>query len=247
MDEKKLPKLEIEGFKNIPDKPYTSRWKNKTENVAQKMGTHMKKVLNTEKPTQKDEDTGYKRLLIKTGVCAGIAIIILAISSINTPITNDITQAIDKTVNHEFDIEEDIGRLKFVQNLDEDTQSVFSPLPDAVVVFPADGEIITHYGEGGSKGVRIAPVDGQIVCIAKGTVTAVGEIDNNGYVQVKLDSGETVMFYNITPTVLEDDIVLPGQPIGTVAGDYVYLEMQNGEEYIDPIQYIKQRAALVVQ
>lgn len=250
MDKDNLPKLKIEGFTNVQRQPKRTLWKDRASDIAQRFSLNR----NASKPSDAakqakhhDVDVGYKRLLIKTGVCAAIAIVILAISSINTPTANNITQAIDKAVNHEFDIEEDIGRLKFVQNLDEELQNVFSPTPDAAVVFPSGGEVITSFGEGGSKGVRITPEGQQIVSIAKGTVTSVGTIDDNGYVKVVLDAGETVTFFNIAPVVLTDDIVLPGQPIGDVSGEYLYLEMKDGEEFIDPIAYIQKRAAMVLQ
>ncbi len=250
MEKDSLPKLKIEGFKNVVKSPGRALWKERAAGIAQKIS--IKRIRRSggaakEQKNQQDVDAGYKRLLIKTGVCAAIAIIILMISNINTPTANNVTQAIDYAVNHEFDIEEDIGRLKFVQSLDEEIQSVFSPLPEAAVVFPADGDVVTSFGEGGSKGVRIAPTGKEIVCIAKGTVISVGTIDDKGYVRVKLDTGLTAVFHNISPIVLVDDIVFPGQPIGDIADEYLYLEMKDGEEYIDPIAYIQKRSAMVLQ
>ena len=151
-------------------------------------------------------------------------------------------------MNHEFDIDEDIGRLKFVDNLNDNLQSVFSPLPEAAVVFPAaDGDVLTKFGQAGSKGVRISPVGTEIVCIAKGTVENIGSIDDKGYIKIVLDTGETAYFYNVTASVSVDDIVMPGQAIGNVEGDHLYLEIKSGETYIDPIEFIQQRAALTVE
>ena len=239
MDEKKLPKLEIEGFQTVTKAPAQSKWRRTAADFVRRAGLSVKKA-----PAPQDEDAGYRRLLIKTGVCAAIAIIILAISSIHSPVTNDITQALGETVNHEFDIDEDIGRLKFVQTLNEETQSVFSTLPETAVVYPAAGQVIQSFGEGGSKGVRIVPISEQIVCIAKGTVTSVGKTDESGYVKIQLDSGELVMLYNLTPIVQVKDIVMPGQPLGDVVGDYLYFEIKSGDDYVDPIKFIQQRAAL---
>lgn len=271
MEKKQLPKLDTDGFKTISE-PSRFRWdsvrsqtkEKETKNVSDTAdGTPSSKQdgwrdraagfarrispVRERDKQNKDDEAGYRRLLIKTGICAGIAIAILVISSIDTPTANNITEAIDQAVNHEFDIEEDIGKLKFVQNLDDETQSVFSPMPEVAAVFPADGDIMTRFGEGGSKGVRIVPTTSQIVCIAKGTVTQVGSIDDKGYVKIILDAGETAVFHNVTPGVQVDDIVMPGQPIGEVIGNFIYLEMQDGEEYIDPLEYIQKRSAMVVQ
>lgn len=251
MDKDSLPKLKTEGFSytaNQPEAPskHTPSWKEKTLYLAEKIGMPIKKQ-SVSKASPGDADAGYKRLLIKTGACAMIAIIILAISTIDTPTTNRITETIDQAVNQNFDIDEDIGRLKFVENLDDNTQSVFSALPDSSAVYPAEGELVTSFGEGGSNGVRIEPRDSQIVSLARGTVTSVGTVGDMGYVLVLLDTGETAAYYNISPCVQVDDIVLPGQLLGDIAGSYLYLELTRGDAYIDPIFFIDQQAVSAVQ
>lgn len=261
MDERQLPKLEIERFETvgrgqtpIAQKPQQTnssnrpvqrsvRWKSAAEKVRQTVRSARDAVRMDEGGDKKSDDSNYRRLLIKTGICAVIAIVILGLSSINTPGTDNTVQTMDSAVSHQFDIEEDIGRLKFVQNLDDDAQSVFSPMPASVVVFPAEGEVLTSFGEGGSKGVRIVPDQTDAVCIAKGTVTTVGQIGDMGFVKVVLDSGETVVYHNVRPAVMTDDIVQPGQPVGEVIGEYLYIEMKDGEVYIDPLAYIQSGGA----
>jgi murein DD-endopeptidase MepM/ murein hydrolase activator NlpD len=190
-------------------------------------------------------DPAYRKLLIKTGICAGLAIVLLVISSIDTPGAQGLTDTLNQVVNQEFDIDKDIGRLKFVQTLDE-TEAVFSAEPGVLATYPADGRIVTRYGEGGANGVRIEAV-GNVASIAKGTVTAVGDIGNMGYAKVTLDTGQTVAYYNVDPAVQVDDIVMPGQTIGVVLGSYLYLEMKDGDEYIDPIAFIEQKVEAVLQ
>jgi murein DD-endopeptidase MepM/ murein hydrolase activator NlpD len=234
MDKDSLPKLEVEGFTYEARKPEPDERKLKT---AKKRGISFKIV--DDKPRASEEDGGYKRLMIKTGVCAAIAIVILGIASINSPATNTVTDKIGEAVEHELDIDKDIGRLKFVENLNDDTQSVFSPLPDGVAVMPSDGEVVTAFGESGSKGVRIDPVGTQIVSIAKGTIEYIGKIEDKGYIKEKLDTGEAAYYYNVDASVKVDDIVMPGQEIGSLAGDYLYVEIKNGDVYIDPVEYVE--------
>lgn len=242
MDKDSLPKLELDGFTNEIKKPEPMSWKTKAARFAQRAGIPLRteaEMRNTSKPDMADEDLKYRRLLIKTGVCAAIAVIILGIASINSPAAETITDAIGETVNHEFDIDKDIGRLKFVDNLNDETQSVFSPLPDTIAVYPAEGEIVTAFGQSGSKGMRMNPVGTEVKSIAKGTVEYMGEIDGAGYLKVKLDTGETAYYYNVNPIVKTDDIVKPGQQIGNLSGDYLYVEIKDGDIYIDPAAYIE--------
>lgn len=242
MDKDNLPKLEIDGFTNEIKRPEPISWKTKAARFAQRAGIPLRTETdkrNTSKSETTDDDLKYRRLLIKTGICAAIAVVILGIASINSPAAETITDTIGETVNHEFDIDKDIGRLKFVDNLNDETQSVFSPLPDTIAVYPAEGEIVTAFGQSGSKGMRMDPVGTEVLSIAKGTVEYTGEIDGAGYLKVKLDTGETAYYYNVDPLVKADDIVKPGQQIGNLTGDYLYVEIKDGDTYIDPAAYIE--------
>jgi hypothetical protein len=253
MDKQSLPKLETEGFTIVSAQRASVStgalsdgvsWRERASGLMRRVGIPGSESLRPGKQIT-DVDPAYKKLLIKTGICAGVAIVLLVVSSIGTPVTQDITNTINQVVNHEFDIDKDIGRLKFVKTLDE-SRAVFSAGPGVLATYPADGKIVTRYGEGGSKGVRI-DMTGNAACIAKGTVTAVGEIGNMGYVKIELDTGETLVYHNVMPAVQVNDIVMPGQTVGAVSGEYLYLEMMDGEEYIDPITYIEQRVAAVLQ
>lgn len=244
MDKQSLPKLETEGF--VTTEARKPSWRAPAGRLLRKKAG--KKAQNVPLEKGEDEiDIGYKRLLIKTGVCAAVAIAILVLSSVDAPVTKDLTQTVKETVNHEFDIEEDIGRLKFVQSLDEESASVFSPLPQAAAVYPADGEVVTRFGEDGAMGIRMTTQQADILCIARGTVTSVGQIGDAGYVTLVLDTGETVAFHNIVPSVQINDIVPAGQKLGELSGQYLYIEMRQGEDYVDPLVYIKTHASRVLQ
>ncbi len=242
MDKDSLPKLETEGFTTYSG-GYTyaeqrkESWRDRATDVMRRAGVSTR--TKQHRAVSKDDvDPAYRKLLIKTGICAGLAIVLLVVSSIDTPGAQNITDTMDQVVSHEFDIDKDIGRLKFVQTLDE-SEAVFSAQPGALAVYPADGRVVTAFGENGSKGVRIE-AKGDVSCIAKGTVTAVGEVGSMGYVELVLDTGETLVYHNIEPAVQVDDIVVPSQPMGTVSGSYLYLEMLDGEEYVDPLAYVQQ-------
>ena len=252
MDDKHLRKLDTQAFRTVSPPPRLHWQKQKDRNgqappkenrwksVA---GRTLKRLRSEKPPGNKSGDGGYRRLMIKTGICAAIAVLILGLLSIDSPMTNTVTEAVSDAVSHEFDIEEDIGRLKFVQNLSDEVQSVFSPMPDDAFVFPADGEVVTHFGEGGSRGVRIAAKNAEAVSVGKGTVLSVGEISDSGFVKIALDNGAHVIYHNLAPAVAVDDIVRPGQPVGSVLGETLYMEVKDGETYIDPIDYIQQRVS----
>jgi murein DD-endopeptidase MepM/ murein hydrolase activator NlpD len=245
MEKDNLPKLELEGFTSDKKAPEPAERKTRIYEIVRRAGASRtaKESGRADKPALSDDEIKYRRLLIKTGVCAAIAVVILGIASINTPATDVVTQTVGNAVNHKFDIDEDIGRLKFVDNLNDELQSVFSPLPDEMVVYPAEGEVITTFGQAGSKGIRIMPVSTEIVSMARGTVEQTGKIDDKGYVKVKLDTGETALYYNVAPSVAINDIVKPGQQIGNLEGEYLYVEIKDGDIFVDPVVYIEKWTA----
>lgn len=243
-----LPKLELDGFTiqegiKAPKeaKAAAAGWRGYAARLAEKTGV---KIVWKKHETGDDMDSGYKRLLVKTGICAAIAIAILTISTVTTPGVKNAVEPAGNATSQEFDIPEDIGKLKFVENLDDDAQSVMSVLPGEVAVYPSDGEVVTAFGQAGSKGVRFSAAGRTAYGIAKGIVTAVGAIGNQGYVKLLLDTGETALYCNIEPAVAVDDIVMPGQTIGALTGDYLYVEMKNGEVCIDPLAYIEGHATV---
>ena len=253
MEKQSLPKLELEGFTIYPSgtSPYrpedsaarTARkasWRDRAFRLVRRRGRAAGKAPGD------DVDPAYRKLLIKTGICAAIAIALLVISTVETPGSGGVTDTLNRVVSHEFDIDKDIGRLKFVQTLDE-VEAVFSEQPGMpTAVYPASGDIVTEFGKSGSKGVRIK-ASGSVSSIARSTVTAVSEIGGAGYVVTVLDTGETVTYYNIDPAVQVDDIVEAGQTVGKTLDGYLYVEMKEGEEYIDPIAFIEQQLSAVQQ
>jgi hypothetical protein len=252
MEKQSLPKLDIEGFATYswgesPYRPESSAIRTAgNESWRHRVSGLMHREGGTVKDKPDDVDPAYKKLLIKTGICAAVAIALLVISTVEPPGEGGITDTLNQVVSHEFDIDKDIGRLKFVQTLDE-TEAVFSEQPGLLAaVYPADGDIVTEYGEAGSRGVRFE-ASGSAACIARGTVTAAGEIGGTGYIKTVLDTGETVSYYNIDPAVKVDDIVAAGRTVGEVEGGYLYVEMKDGEEYIDPIAFIEQKLSEVLQ
>jgi hypothetical protein len=253
MEKQSLPKLDIEGFTiypsgNSPYRPETgvfrtagkTFWRDRASRLMHRRGR-----AAGETPGD-DADPAYRKLLIKTGICAAVAIALLVVSTAETPGSSGITDTLNQVVTHEFDIDKDIGRLKFVQTLDE-VEAVFSEQPGMPsVVYPASGDIVTEFGKAGAKGVRIE-ASGSVRCIARSTVTVVGEIGGAGYVVTALDTGETVTYYNIDPAVKVNDIVEAGQMVGNMLDGCLYVEMKEGGEYIDPIAFIEQKLLAVQQ
>ncbi|MDD3839056.1 MAG: M23 family metallopeptidase [Clostridia bacterium] len=88
--------------------------------------------LRTRYNIQKDdEESGTGDVMLKKlGICVVIVLIVLLIKSINTPFTQSVTDGIRSVITSSFDIEKNIGKLKFVDevfpNFTQKISQVFS-------------------------------------------------------------------------------------------------------------------------
>lgn len=251
MDKNSLPKLETDGFtyEQKRKRQSASKLAGDLMRIARVAGNNIKKFRSEGSKGKADRcepDIKYRRFMFKTGACAVIAVVILGIASVDSPDTKSITQALNGTQQRQFNMDEDIGRLKFVNTLGNESQSVFSSSPAGLAVYPAEGDIVTAFGQSGSQGVRIKPVNAKAVSISKGSVGQTGEINGEQYIKITLDTGEAVFYYGINPVVKVHDIVTAGQQVGDITGDYLYIEIRDKDKYIDPITFIEQQQSAAV-
>ena len=102
-----------------------------------------------------EEDDGSISLLRNMVICAAIILIVVILKSIDTPFTQNILGYVRDAVTTDFDIDETLGRLKFVDNwIPEGVKAVFSEqrtseeLPiDMKFSVPAEGKVIAFFGE----------------------------------------------------------------------------------------------------
>ena len=92
MEKQSLPKLEIEGFTIYPSGRGSYRPENDASGAAGKASWRDRasrmvgrKGRAAGKASGDDVDPAYRKLLIKTGICAAIAIALLVISTVETP------------------------------------------------------------------------------------------------------------------------------------------------------------------
>ena len=245
--DKELPSLNITGFVSKERHP-ASRC-DTAEGVApgwesRRPATQLEPKVRTRMHALKHEekaDAGfikYKRLLIKTGICAGILLLIFMLKSIDTPITNDITDGIRTAVSHELEIDE-IGRLKFVSN---DAQETAEPAMSSAIaegyVFPIEGMVELAFGESGSKGVVIRPI-GEETVLAAGSGVVRGIDAQEGWMEIALADGAKLVYRGVVPQAEKGKSVYPGEAVATLAGETLYVELlTSAGEAVDPLSYL---------
>lgn len=119
-----------------------------------------------------------------------------------------------------------------------------APKSEAIMVFPASGNIIRAYKKGKNEGIDIgAPAGASVKAAMAGTVAAVTK-DTNGIsiLVLKHDNGLLTVYTNIdNVAVKKGDKVGKGQTIAKVrkaATPFVHFEVRKGLESVDPMRYL---------
>ena len=164
----------------------------------------------------------YKKLLRNTAVCALLALGIWGIKSMDTAVTNEISQGIEQAVTSEMQMDEDIGRLKFVDS---------SSLATGGYSLPLEGEVITTFLEDGQE-VSIRGEDqARVNAILSGTVAATGD----DMVVINNDNGTRTTYRGVVPGVTAGDRVANADAIGQLAEEVLSLETVSSIGYVDSL------------
>jgi murein DD-endopeptidase MepM/ murein hydrolase activator NlpD len=252
MEDDKIKKLEISGFVNTPIKPEARG--QRTIEVNARPGWYTRAVKKTmdrakavkssisfvkKEKGEKDANKTYKDLLIKTGICAAIALTLLLVRNINSPFTNQITSEIKTAINTETDMEKEIGRLKFVENI-FGSEPVLSEITGENDIYPVEGKVVKKFGEDDSKGVSIeTALSAPVVASASGSVTKIGKTkDGIPFLKIAVDDKTQMVYTGVIARVKEKAKVKRGEILGTLKGNTLTWEVDKDGAAVDPLDYI---------
>lgn len=179
-----------------------------------------------------EEDDGSISLLRNMVICAAIILIVVILKSIDTPFTQNILGYVRDAVTTDLDIDETLGRLKFVDNwIPEGVKAVFSEqrtseeLPiDMKFSVPAEGKVIAFFGEemgGKDKGTNTGiDIQGnqndKIYAVYDGYVSAIGEDEIRGkYIEITQGSNVVTLYTGCSELIVDvGHQVKKGEQIG---------------------------------
>jgi len=163
-----------------------------------------------------DEEHKSAVLVVKMSVAAVIIVVVMLLKSIDTPATRWAVDRIREAITYDFDINESLGKLKFVGDYLPGLKAVFNErdakkddegagnqqgngqADQPVFAAPAEGKVVGFFGQvyddEGKKvtnqGIDIlSEQQGWVYTVADGKVVAVGEDEIYGK-YVKIDHGE---------------------------------------------------------
>lgn len=159
----------------------------------------------------------YRKLLRNTMVCAVLALSIWGIKSMDTAVTNQVTDGIKDAVNSSYDSGDDIGRLRFVN------AEAYS--------LPLEGEVVETFSET-DKDVKIkGDANSKVRAILSGKVSEVGE----DFIKIINDNGTMTTYLGVAPGIKVGAEVKNSDTIGQLSQEVLSLETVSGIGYIDSL------------
>lgn len=198
-----------------------------------------------------------KGLLIKPAIVITIILIVLIISSINTPLAMRVTEKIHSTLSYEFKPIEDSKRIySWGREKVSETISVIPAMktrPNPTYIAPIQGTIYRYFDQDiqiagnieKNAGLDIV-VEGNEnpISIINGHVKKVEERDNKGYYVTVANEDMTVVYgYLKTAYVKEGESINQGAEIGSIGTNkdgskYLRFEIFIDNKAVDPVVYI---------
>jgi murein DD-endopeptidase MepM/ murein hydrolase activator NlpD len=251
-DKDRVAKLEIAGFTNAEITPERKEvntiavngqpgWYTEVYNKAKGAVKSAGKRLRLTKKGEDDEGRTIRSLMLKTGICAFIALLLLLVKNIDSPFTNSISQGVQNVLENDTDIEKEIGRLKFVQNL-FGSEPVLSEITNSDYVYPVEGKVVKKFGEDNASGITIeTKMNSPVLSVAACKVKQLSDEKNGTVVRVQLEDGTEVVYAGLVARVEEGDAVKKGGILGTLKGNTLSLGVYRDGKAVDPLAFLSKR------
>ncbi|HZJ82774.1 MAG TPA: M23 family metallopeptidase [Clostridia bacterium] len=229
--------------------------------------------LDLPKPRVRDTAYGYRgrtsnnydemgktsSLFRKIFITVAIIFVIVILKNIDTGFTQNIVEYVRTGITGEFNMDEALGKLKFVGDFLPDSKAVFGDQSDMgqeqfdqtvniepFFTVPAEGKVSTFFSENNPGIDILGDKNDKIYAVAQGTVMNIEENDKDGKA-LKINHGDDIISqYKGCSTILVHigDQVTKGEGIGTMgsnpAGGYTMrFEAWVGNKPVDPLKLIE--------
>jgi murein DD-endopeptidase MepM/ murein hydrolase activator NlpD len=255
MEEKdNISKLEIAGFTNAEIRPEPKEiktiavnahpgWYSETYNRARGAVRNVRSKLRFTKKGGDEEGRTIRSLMLKTGICAFIVLLLLLVKNIDSPFTNSVSAGVRDVLENNTDLEKEIGRLKFVQNL-FGSEPVLSEITDSQYVYPVEGRVTKKFGEDNASGITIeSTMNSPVLSVAACTVKKLSAEVGGTALRAELEDGTEVVYTGVVPRVEEGDNVKKGGILGTLKGNSLALGIYQSGKAVDPLAFLSKRGA----
>ena len=176
---------------------------------------------------QERKDTRMTRTTRNAFICTCMICAAMLIRAIDTPVTNAMCDGIQTALTFDIDVEDTLGRLKFVQNGVQDAASVFassnpSQMREGFILPVGGAAVLQRFDAESHPSVTLQADPASAVCApAAGVVTSVST-DDDGGVSVALEHADgyaSILRGLADVAVKQGDTLTAGQQIGVADPD----------------------------
>ena len=201
--------------------------KNKQHNSEQSIASKTAAALKT------------NSIVRNTAICAFAVRLVWGIASAGSP--SEDAAAIREVIAHEYN-EEDIGELKFVSSVIDETAAAEEELEqnrqineqtaeeEAAFVYPLDGIVTTTFAQSGSGATITAMDTREVVSSRDGEVY---EVSDN-FIRILNNDGSVTTYFGVESSRSVGESVCAGNIIGELLSDVLYVEQDVGGKKEDP-------------
>ncbi|MDR3051027.1 MAG: M23 family metallopeptidase [Oscillospiraceae bacterium] len=174
-----------------------------------------------------------ERLLRDCALCCAAALAVLALGNIRQPWAQTASATVREAVT--MDLDESLGRLRFVRNLLPESALVFWNMGSGTASYrePATGRVM-HAWKQSEPWLQYACEAQSVVAAAAGEVMAITQGEDAYMVRVRHEEGTETLYGDLlTCIVREGEALQTGQIIGTV-GDTFFFELRKDGQPLNP-------------
>lgn len=164
----------------------------------------------------------WSGLQIKMVVCTAVAVACLLVRFVPGTFAQNARQTLTQLFTYDLDLDETLGRLKFVENLFPGAAAVFGTQSQRC--YPVEGDLLRSFGQDNLPNIAFQAMAGaKVVAIDAGRVTKRGVSEQYGnYLRIEHTDGLETYYYGLAKSSLDKGAeVQKGQEIGTLGEDGV--------------------------
>jgi murein DD-endopeptidase MepM/ murein hydrolase activator NlpD len=178
-------------------------------------------------------------------ICSGVILLALALKVIDTPQTQSVSATVEQAITTETNLDQNLGRLQFVQNMFSDSVAVFWQKAPDKLQSPFNGRVSAKYSLT-TPGIEITGKESDVYACYDGRVSDVAEDEEGNFTVTISHSGglNTVYARLLATDVKAKDRVKKGDRIGLAQekgeGYAMFLQVQLNDLVVDPLPYFQE-------
>ncbi len=247
-----------ESLKKLLSQPKSGRIKSRMRSFASSSAARFRNAARTSKRRVSVRRPSAARGRVKgekppfattiqgqIAICSGVILLALALKVIDTPQTQSVSATVEQAITTETNLDQNLGRLQFVQNMFSESVAVFWQKAPEKLQSPFNGRVSAKYSLT-TPGIEITGKEGDVYACHDGRVSeVVQDEEGNVIVTIAHNGGLNTVYARLyAADVKAKDRIKKGDRIGFAQekgeGYAMFLQVQLNDLVVDPLPYFQE-------